>query len=312
MIKIGNRGEEVKTIQKLLGMDSSDGIFGKATDKAVKHFQFANGLVADGIIGPKTYNELHAARKHNIKRSVYNTFTTPFSGSVDNTLLSDITEKVIFKMWRDTTKTRNHFRRGGQLIMENREILQLHNKVALAYFLGQIYVETGRNFTVVENLNYDYMGLMRTFKYFRSNPDKAYEYGRSAGKPANQIAIASRAYANRGGNGDISSGDGWKYRGMGAKQTTFRGNVRVLDNWMDKNLGHMSANFLSHPERRAYTQYALLSGAVFWASNRLARHVTSDINRHSCDSITKVVNRHTKSYNTRWKATQQFAKLLKV
>ncbi len=61
--KQGSRGNEVKSIQlslKNLGLYSGkvDGIFGKATKQAVIDFQRQNGLVADGIAGPKTLQAL--------------------------------------------------------------------------------------------------------------------------------------------------------------------------------------------------------------------------------------------------------------
>ena len=61
--KQGSRGNEVKSIQlslKNLGFYSGkvDGIFGKATKQAVINFQRQNGLVADGIAGPKTLQAL--------------------------------------------------------------------------------------------------------------------------------------------------------------------------------------------------------------------------------------------------------------
>jgi len=85
----------------------------------------------------------------------------------------------------------------------------------LAYALATAYHETGQKMQpVVENLNYSEAGLRKTFKkYFTPAQAKAY-----ARKPE---AIANRAYANRYGNGDEASGDGWKYRGRGLPQITF-------------------------------------------------------------------------------------------
>lgn len=57
MYKLGNKGEEVKQIQKALGI-ISDGIFGKGTEEAVKKFQKTNGLLPDGIVGKKTFDKL--------------------------------------------------------------------------------------------------------------------------------------------------------------------------------------------------------------------------------------------------------------
>ena len=61
--KVGSRGEEVKAIQQELkdrGLynGSVDGIFGSATEAAVKKFQKQQGLTADGIAGPQTLKKL--------------------------------------------------------------------------------------------------------------------------------------------------------------------------------------------------------------------------------------------------------------
>ena len=57
MLKIGNKGEEVKKLQEALGINN-DGIFGKQTEEAVKLFQKKNGLEVDGIVGDKTWAAL--------------------------------------------------------------------------------------------------------------------------------------------------------------------------------------------------------------------------------------------------------------
>ncbi len=56
-IKLGSRGEYVKTLQQKLNL-TADGIFGKNTDAAVRAFQKANGLTPDGIVGPHTWEYL--------------------------------------------------------------------------------------------------------------------------------------------------------------------------------------------------------------------------------------------------------------
>ena len=56
-LKRGSRGDEVKQVQTLLGIDA-DGLFGKKTEAAVKAFQAANGLKVDGIVGKNTWAAL--------------------------------------------------------------------------------------------------------------------------------------------------------------------------------------------------------------------------------------------------------------
>lgn len=57
VLRLGSKGEDVKTLQRLLKIDV-DGIFGPQTEKAVKDFQWGHGLEVDGICGPKTWAAL--------------------------------------------------------------------------------------------------------------------------------------------------------------------------------------------------------------------------------------------------------------
>ncbi|HZH75347.1 MAG TPA: peptidoglycan-binding protein [Archangium sp.] len=64
-LKSGSSGPAVKTLQQALAKagfspGAADGQFGPKTDAAVKAFQRAKGLVADGIVGPKTWAQLNA------------------------------------------------------------------------------------------------------------------------------------------------------------------------------------------------------------------------------------------------------------
>lgn len=53
-LNVGSRGETVKALQVKLGLSPADGVFGPNTKRAVKEYQAKNGLVADGVAGPKT------------------------------------------------------------------------------------------------------------------------------------------------------------------------------------------------------------------------------------------------------------------
>lgn len=57
MIRKGNKGDDVRRLQMLLGIEA-DGVFGEKTHEAVVAFQKAHGLVADGIVGAKTWAAL--------------------------------------------------------------------------------------------------------------------------------------------------------------------------------------------------------------------------------------------------------------
>jgi putative chitinase len=89
--------------------------------------------------------------------------------------------------------------------------------------LGQVFVETA-GFTVLEeNLNYrDPVRLDMVFSAVRGTEDARALIAKGP------RAIANRVYANRLGNGDEASGDGWRYRGSGYKQLTGRANFRAI------------------------------------------------------------------------------------
>lgn len=93
------------------------------------------------------------------------------------------------------------------------------NPLIMLGILSTIRIESGRDFKPKrENLNYSAQGLLNIFaRYFTPQLAQQYAY--------NPEMIANRVYANRMGNGDESSGDGWKYRGANFLQFTGK------DNW---------------------------------------------------------------------------------
>ena len=100
-----------------------------------------------------------------------------------------------------------------------------------AHFLAQIAHESGDFGGFRENLNYTPEAILNTFNTrttTRFTMSQAGQYGRTAAHAADQKAIANIAYANRMGNGDEKSGDGWRYRGAGWIQITGRDNHREV------------------------------------------------------------------------------------
>ncbi|WP_236905816.1 glycoside hydrolase family 19 protein [Collimonas pratensis] len=95
-----------------------------------------------------------------------------------------------------------------------------------AAFIAQIGHESAGMSCLSESFNYSVQGLIATFG--KRITAHASVLGRQPGERIvpleRQIRIANIVYANRYGNGDVVSGDGWRYRGGGLKQITFRDN----------------------------------------------------------------------------------------
>jgi len=124
-----------------------------------------------------------------------------------------------------------------------------------AMFLAQVAHESANFRATVENFNYSAEGLRKTFgKYF--DETSAQEYARDPER------IANRAYANRMGNGDEASGDGWRFRGRGLIQLTGRTNY-ALYSLQNAN------NALIEPESVGRIELASDSAGWFWSTNRL-------------------------------------------
>lgn len=131
------------------------------------------------------------------------------------------------------------------------------NTNRIAGFLAQCGHESA-DFTVLkENLNYSAEGLDKVFpKYFKNVGRNAQEYHRQPEKIANIV------YANRMGNGDTDSGDGWKFRGRGAIQITGRDNYTRLAKYIGMSLD----------ETVVYIETlrgAIESACWFWKANKI-------------------------------------------
>lgn len=125
----------------------------------------------------------------------------------------------------------------------------------LAAFLANVSVESGSLTRLTENLNYKASGLLRVFpSHF--DGDEAAEYAHQPEK------IANRVYADRMGNGDEASGDGWRFRGRGLFQITGRDNYVACGEALGVDL-------IENPEYMESAEGAARSAAWFWHSHGL-------------------------------------------
>jgi putative chitinase len=134
----------------------------------------------------------------------------------------------------------------------------------VAAFIAQCAHESGGFSVLQENLNYKPQALRRLFsKYF---PDDAIA-GQYCAKSNKQEAIANRIYANRMGNGDESSGDGYRFRGRGLIQLTGRSNYQNFADSIE-----VDGRPLKIDEVPAYLETfegAAQSACWFWETNNL-------------------------------------------
>jgi putative chitinase len=150
------------------------------------------------------------------------------------------------------------------------------------YFLAHVAHESNQLKTLVESLNYRPEAILATFntaKVQRFTRAQAEQFGRTDAHPANQEAIANIAYANRMGNGDVESGDGFRHRGRGLIQTTGR------DNYLACMLA-LDIDCVAHPELLEQPLEAARAAGLFWHQNGLnALADKGDFHR-----VTKIIN----------------------
>lgn len=138
-----------------------------------------------------------------------------------------------------------------QLVMQKYDI---NTPLRVAHFLAQCAQESNNFRTFTENMNYSEKRLLIIFKkYF--TPQQAKQY---ANKPE---AIGNRVYANRMGNGNEASGEGFKYRGRGAIQLTGKFNYSEFNKMVADDI-------TINPELVA-SKYPLTSAAWFWKKNNI-------------------------------------------
>jgi putative chitinase len=128
------------------------------------------------------------------------------------------------------------------------------SNLRLAHFLAQCALESTKFTATVENLNYSAQGLMKTFKkYFQGVNPNDYAHNREK--------IGNRVYANRMGNGNEASGDGFKFRGRGYIQLTGKNNYTSFSQFIGEDC-------VANPDLVAST-YPLASAGFFFNSNNI-------------------------------------------
>lgn len=142
-----------------------------------------------------------------------------------------------------------------QFLVDSKNTTSITTAVRLAHFMAQIAHESGNFIFIRENLKYSSVGLMKTFSRFFPTKQIADNYAMQPEKIANLV------YANRMGNGNELTGDGFRFRGRGYIQLTGRNNYRNFSEYIEENC-------ITNPDIVA-TKYPLDSALWFFDKNKL-------------------------------------------
>jgi putative chitinase len=288
LLRLGSFGEDVTKLQVKLGVDPI-GKFGPKTEAAVKGWQSAHGLTPDGIVGDSTWAKMFAPV---VTPPTYDSvvINTPVSFAPPAPSVS----LPVFKL--DALK--GHVPQAViDAIPDTAARFGITTPLRLAHFLAQCGHESGGFRATQENLNYSAKGLCGIFRKYFPSVTVALQYERKPEK------IANKVYANRMGNGSEASGDGWKYRGRGALQTTGKSNYQDFANFMQM------PEIMSNPDLVA-TRYALASAAFFFKKNSLWGICDQGSSDEVVTKLTKRINGGTIGLSERKKEFKHFYHLL--
>jgi putative chitinase len=155
----------------------------------------------------------------------------------------------------------------------------------LCHFLSQCSHESGNFALVRENLNYSAKGLLTVFHKYFTTEAIAKLYERQPQK------IANRVYANRMGNGDEASGDGYNFRGRGYIQLTGKDNYKAFATFIGEDV-------IANPDLIA-TKYPLTSAGFFFNKNKLWDICDKGETIEVITSLTKRINGGTNGLDDR-------------
>lgn len=147
---------------------------------------------------------------------------------------------------------------------------EIDSSLRAAHLMAQLAHESGGFTRLIENLNYSAVRLAQVWPRLASRAQKLAH---------NPQALANAAYANKLGNGDESSGDGWKYIGRGLIQLTGK------SNYSEHGVA-VGLALVSRPEVASIPELAVEIALNFWK----VRKCNVQADRDDVEGVTELIN----------------------
>ncbi|NUQ74904.1 MAG: peptidoglycan-binding protein [Polyangiaceae bacterium] len=276
-LRIGSKGPEVERLQRLLNVKPPDGDFGPKTAAAVREFQQSHGLVADGVVGPKTWEAIEKGGVTGGGGGSGSTTPTPAEptpGGTDGPAPqpgSSITIQQLRAIFTQAPLKKLE----GYLPYLNSAMTeaQINTKLRKSAFLAQL---------AHESLEFVYMKEQGGRSYFM----RMYDITGNRPKKAREL-------------GNLTPGDGARYPGRGPIQVTGKNNYRDCG----KALG---LDLVNHPELVETPSIAFRASAWFWRS----RGINEAADRGDFKRVTRIINGGLTHYEDRLKYYNRALKVL--
>lgn len=181
----------------------------------------------------------------------------------------DFTEDKLKKILVGNNYVSDWFKALNEILPE----YEIDTELRVAMFLAQCGHESADFKVLKENLNYRAESLRKVFPKYFPTDKLAKDYAHQPEK------IANRVYANRMGNGDESSGDGFKYCGRGLIQLTGKSNYESFAASIETLVEEIPTYLLTF-------EGAVQSACWFWETN----NINPWCDKKDVLAVTKIIN----------------------
>ena len=185
---------------------------------------------------------------------------------------------------------------GRKTLLMMMDVFKIPSKEATAHFVGQLSHETAYFKYDKENLNYSASGLQRVFRKYFPTRELADAYARQPQK------IGSRVYADRMGNGNEQSGDGYLYRGRGSIQLTGKNNYTLFSNYSGSDV-------VCNPDLVIKDHY--FDVALWFFGHRGIWEHCDRITKDNIKRVTRLINGGYNGLDHRYNLTLHYYKLIR-